>query len=442
MQVNPILSALLTQPWLIEPQAAEGLLFSYIQFLKGGPEASSLFQVKENKEDKFYAIGFVAGLTGSAAVSTMMKYSVYDDAPAGSIAVHTVEGAMMERDNCGTPGTRTMGQRIQAADAHPNIGAHLVDWNTPGGTVAGTESFGSIIKSTSKPLVSFVRNMNSAGYWSGSNANLIIVGGHTASAGSIGTMITLASFDKAYEEMGVVVHNIRASRSKDKNEAFYQAQQGKYDRLREEALDPINEAFLSVVQENRGDKLDLKKNDVLTGLVYYGQSIIDVGLADEMGNFDYAVRRTLELMDEHSNSNQPNSQNKMAINLFNKYPKLTALAGVAAADIKDDALQAANEELEAAGITGVTVISDAQAEAFQAAAQENATLKADNKKLTESLAASQAEVTRLGKLDGAAATGSAKEGAELKDEEGADENQKAIDALPHNQALANNPLFN
>ncbi|QNF34351.1 S49 family peptidase [Adhaeribacter swui] len=450
MQVNRILSAVLSQAWLIDPIAAEGLLPIVVNMLKQGAPAQLGEEPEESESTKPYALAFVNGVSVDAKASTMMSYSSYDDAPAGSIAVTTVSGTMMRNDYCGSPGTNTLGQRIKEADAHPNIGAHLVRFNTPGGTVDGTEAFASIIGQTQKPLVAFAESMCSAGYWAGSGANLIVAAGKTAGVGSIGTMISLASFDKYYKEIGIEVHNIRATKSRDKNQGYYEAMEGKYEKLRTESLDPINEAFLSSVQENREGKLNLKKEDVLTGKVYYGQSIVDVGLADEIGNFDYAVRRAQELAQDHSSSNQTSIHNQeMSIFSKNKFPKLSALAGKKSEEITAEDIQAVNEELTAAGIENAGVISAAQLTAFEAAEKdvtrltaENKTLTTANTKLTTDLEAANKEVTRLGALDGATPTGTPKAGNEMGEESADDENQKLIDALPHNQALAGNPLFN
>ncbi|PSR53903.1 hypothetical protein AHMF7605_10430 [Adhaeribacter arboris] len=449
MQVNRILSAVLSQPWLIDPLAAEGLLPLVLKMLEQGPTAQLEEEPKDKKKKGWqYEVALVGH--ASAGRASLMSYSSYDDAPAGSIAVTTVSGSMMRNDYCGSPGTSTLGQRIKEADAHPNIGAHLVRFNTPGGTVDGTEAFASIIQQTQKPLVAFAESMCSAGYWSGSGANLIVAAGKTAGVGSIGTMISLASFEEYYKKIGIATHNIRATKSKDKNEGYYQALEGKYDKLRTESLDPINEAFMAAVQENRGDKLNLKKEDVLTGKVYYGQSIVDVGLADEIGNFDYAVRRAQELAQEHSSSNQSTIHNQeMSLFSKNKFPKLSALAGKKTEDITAEEFDAVNEELEAAGIDTAGFITAAQLTTFETGLSdatrlqtENNTLTAANTKLTADLATANSEVTRLGALDGAASTGSAKAGTEMEEEAAEDENQKAIDALPHNQALANNPAFN
>ncbi len=409
-----------------------------ISLLNSELTASTLVTPKERAETLPFAMGGVEAST---------VYSSYDDAPSGSVAVVTVDGPMMINDYCGTPGTRTLGQRIKAADAHENISAIVIRMNTPGGTVSGTEAFHNIIKNTSKPLVVHADMMCSAGVWAGCGSNLIIAAGKTASVGSIGTMASITDFSGYYEKHGIKSHTIRASKSVDKNEAHAQAMQGKYDQLRKEQLDPLNEAFLGSVQEFRGDKLDLKKEDVLTGKVYFGQNTIDFGLADEMGDFDYAVQRALQLAASQNNTDNSITQNQTMFGK-NKFKAVAALAGKTGEELTAEMVTAANEELEAAGIEGVALITESEYDALQASVKAEKDLTAQVKTLTDTNATLtterdnfKAEAEKYGNQPGATPTSVKKDGVD-NPESGADESQAAIDALPHNQALDQNPLFN
>jgi signal peptide peptidase SppA len=425
---------------MIDPAAAESYMPIVVSLLSRGAsvDASAGIEPKEKAATLPFAMSAVAG--------AMVQYSSYDEAPEGSVAVITVDGPMMTSDYCGTPGTRSLGNRIKAADAHENIAAIVVRFNTPGGTVSGTEAFHNIIKNTSKPLVAHADSMCSAGVWAGCGADLIIASGKTSSIGSIGTMATILDYKGYYEKYGIKEHVIRATKSVDKNEAHYQAMSGKYDQLRKEQLDPLNEAFLECVQEFRGQKLDLKKEDVLTGKVYFGQKTITFGLADEMGDFDYAVQRALELANQQDEPQNLNSTH----NMFgkNKYRAVAALSGKKAEEITQEMVKAANEELEADGITGVALITEAEHDAFEAAAASESDLKAQvqtltaaNLTLTQERDAAVAKAAEYGSQAGAAPTSPAKTGADHKDAT-PDTNELAIDELPHNKALVGNPLFN
>lgn len=458
MRFNKVFSSVLREAWAIEPHAGESYLPMVLQMI--APGASQAPEEKPEKKERGISVCVIgaAGMPSSAEKILMSSFSSYDEAPAGSIAIHRVEGAMMTEDYCGTPGTASLAKWIQEADASENIVGHVIHWNSPGGTVAGTERFGGIIGSTSKPVVSFAEMMCSAAYWAGSEANLIIAAGKTAMVGSIGTMNTITDYSGWYEKLGIKSHTIRATDSKDKNEPYLQALQGKYELMQKQQLDPLNAAFTSSVKENREGKLDLKAENVLTGKVYIGQAIVDTGLADELGTFEHAVQRAAELSRQETGdsetANQSNSNTQMGI--FSKKPTMAAvaafacvaaLAGKKGDDLTAEALDAANDELEAAGIEGAALITVEQHAAFEASVANEATLTADLATANASLATAngeiaslQAENAKLAKKPAASSTTVAKSGTELN--EGTDENAATMASLEHNKALEDNPLFN
>lgn len=119
-------------------------------------------------------------------------------------------------------------------------------------------------------------------------------------------------------------------------------------------------------------------------------------------------------------------------------------------------IDAANAELTTAGLKGAQLVpssvleeltekagrTDAAELAATEAAGSLATATAGNEKLTTDLAAANTELATLRKLPGASHTNPAL-GAGQSDvgDEATDENQKAIDEMPHNSALDNHPLF-
>ena len=110
--------------------------------------------------------------------------------------------------------------------------------------------------------------------------------------GSIGTMAMWQDDSKAKESNGIKVHKVFATKSTDKNRTFEKANAGDYTDIIKE-LDQLNDTFLSAVQVNRSGKLNLEKEDVLTGKVYDGNAAVKFGLADRIGSFEIAVKRSL-----------------------------------------------------------------------------------------------------------------------------------------------------
>lgn len=217
----------------------------------------------------------------------------------GAVQLVKVEGPIMKYDFCGSAGTETLQQGIRAANADSSIKSIVLLIDSPGGTVDGTHNLAREVASSSKPVVSFVNGMMcSAAYWIGSGAKEIVVddanNGYNATIGSIGTMAMWEDDTAAKEAKGIKTNMVFATKSGRKGKAYSDIMGGNYDRLIKE-LDNLNETFLSSVQQNRGDKLKLDKENVLDGETYDGKEAVKFGLADKIGNFQYALKRSLQL---------------------------------------------------------------------------------------------------------------------------------------------------
>lgn len=97
---------------------------------------------------------------------------------------------------------------------------------------------------------------------------------------------------------------------------------------------------------------------------------------------------------------------------FTKLPALAALKGIAAADITEAQITAANAELTAEGYN-LAVISESQFKAAQALETQLATANTSITTLQGTITTQSEEITRLGKQPGVLGTKSEKEEEEL-----------------------------
>ena len=282
--------------WAIDKRYADSYAPVISSILKG-----EKIDIDFSAERKKYQAFAISGIDSSTT-------SVIKDAAPGSIAVIPIVGAIMKRDQfCGPVGTQTIMDSIKQADANPNISAIILKIDSPGGMVDGTQELADAIKQTTKPIVAYADGlMASAAMWIGSAANEIIASSETANIGSIGTMISFADMQPMYEALGVKFHEIYASQSIDKNKIFSDALKGDYSSIQKEMLDPTNKIFMNAIKTNRKGKIDLTNENVLTGKIYMASDAVKYGLADSIGNFDYAISRANEL----ANSNSINNNSK------------------------------------------------------------------------------------------------------------------------------------
>ena len=205
---DSILSAL-HSPFLLDGQAMQSFMLQVVQVLNGKVKADDLTQARQRAPHSAF--------TPHAAALGTQGYQSLDEVPAGSIAVHQVSGVMLPDDSWFGAGTRSLGQAIAAADAHPNIVAHVGVFSTPGGSTQGLEDFAGAIASTNKPFVGFAQQACSAGLWSICGADSIVLAGRTAMMGSIGTKAEFLDFTGMFEQMGIKQISVLATKSVNKN---------------------------------------------------------------------------------------------------------------------------------------------------------------------------------------------------------------------------------
>ena len=205
----------------------------------------------------------------------------------GSVAVIPINGIIMKADEfCGPRGSVSIKEDILSADANPNIKSILLVVNSPGGTTSYTDILSDAVKNCSKPVIAFVEGMAaSAAYWIISGASRIICSSDLDTVGSIGTMLEYMDMKPYFEKAGVVIHEVYATLSTEKNQHLHDVRAGNYDSIRTEVLDRINAKFHATVLDNR-PSLDAA---ALGGKIYFAPDAIACGLVDEIGSYDYAL---------------------------------------------------------------------------------------------------------------------------------------------------------
>jgi signal peptide peptidase SppA len=369
-----LIRSIAAQPWLIEPDYAHQVA----PFIAGLLNGNTLqWDQQEN----------VTLLISSSPSAEMRSAgSPADSISPGSVAIYKIQGPLMKQDQtCGPKGMDTMTAELQSLDANTNVDAIVLQMDSPGGTVSGTESLARTIAAMKKPVVAYVDGtMASAAYWIGSSAKHIMMGGRTSAVGSIGTMLSMADVKPVLEKAGVKFHTIRATRSTDKNADFELAMQGSYDNLRTKLLDPLNKAFTETIEGNRTGKIDLEKEDVLTGKMYLGKQAIKAGLADSMGSLQDAVAMARKL------SKSPVKSIQMKIH--ETFPRMSTVAAI---DAEAETLENGSVEITALEMQQIeTALNDATTNA-QALEDTTALLESVNATLTAEIATRTAAELQL-----------------------------------------------
>lgn len=372
-------SAILRGKWLIEPNFAisQGAILQ-------GILNSNEFIPQGKASDEEPAMTTAA----QAVVSPFHLRKRYNDIPEGATAVIPICGALMKYDQeCGPEGTATIANYIKLADKHPNINRIILNIDSPGGTVDGTETLADVVKATDTEIIALIDGMMcSAALWIGSSADKVYATNLLDEVGSVGVVLSFADTRPMYEAAGVKFHTIVADTSPDKVKRFDEILAGNYENYKKEVLNPIDERFMTTIRANRPNVEDKH----LTGKVFFAKDVLGV-FVDEIATLDELLAMPL------ANSNQVNSNIQNNTKMEN-YPLLAALMLAAnQADMTLDAdgeltlnaeqLQAVNDALSnyQGDTSAIEAERDQAIEARQTAQQALATANATVAELEEKL---------------------------------------------------------
>ena len=284
--------------------------------------SSSFFAIEESAAKKYYPI-VKSFLQGNAnAFENFYDEDEDEDYNTTGLyeeesvtAVVHISGVIMKSDGWCSSGTQTIAKKIKALEADDKVNSIFIKIDSPGGMVDGTQALHETLKNCKKPTLAFVDDglCASAAYWIASGCDEIWTSKTTDRIGSIGTMLTIANLDKMYEQEGIQIHEIYATKSKDKNKDFKDASNGNYETVISEMLNPINEEFINSVKSARPNVSE----KTLTGKVFMSNQAIKLGLIDQIGSYEDAIIH-LSNKAKTSNSTSKTPQNNHTMNLWQK----------------------------------------------------------------------------------------------------------------------------
>lgn len=210
-----------------------------------------------------------------------------------NVALVTMAGVLTKSDVCGSTGSRSLAKQMTAAASDPKIEAIiLLSEACPGGQVDGTQELCNAIISAKKlkPVVGAVSGMAcSAGYWGIATCTESYSQSETDILGCIGVVATMRNPKKVDAENADLIE-VYSDLSPDKNIesrdiAIYKTQ----------TINPLAEVFHDSVKAGRGDRLKLKKENVLSGKTYIAKQAAEYGMIDGVMPFNKIVSRALFL---------------------------------------------------------------------------------------------------------------------------------------------------
>ena len=342
--MNALLTKIFSSPWLLYAENSDVYAARLVSMFKGNSLGTRSQFAKAREENRSYIISSMD--QGGEGPTTMPMSS--PDIPEGSVMVIPIQGEIMKADQeCGTRGVSSINADIIAAQKNPAICSILLVVDSPGGQSSFVDILSNTISSCTKPIVAYVEGTAaSAAYWIISGCDQIICSSELDMVGSIGAMLTWMDLKGYLEKEGVVLHEVYATTSTEKNQAIADLRAGNYQPVRENLLDPLNQKFQSTVMANRK-----KLNPAcLTGNIYHAADAIDMGMVDAIGCFDEALELACTIKSKNTPDQLTNAKSeKMNIKMQAVWTSIAALFGftgdVSANEITPDMITQMNDRM-------------------------------------------------------------------------------------------------
>lgn len=245
------------------------------------------------KLDKEELIAAIEAKTGHP-----FKPSTYGSRIQDGVAVLNVEGVLARRMNMmmylsGGTSMEMVQKDLASAMNDPAVKGVILDIDSPGGTVAGTEELANAIYGMrgTKPIVAYTGStMASAAYWVGASTDAVYISGNTPLVGSIGVVGSHVDVSRREEQMGIKTTEISAGKYKRIASAYAPlSEEGR--AVLQESVDSAYTAFVDAIAQFRGTTTDDVLARMADGRVFRGKQAIDAGLVDGVSTLDDLIQK-------------------------------------------------------------------------------------------------------------------------------------------------------
>ena len=285
MQIIDVLSA----PWGIIPDKLFEIQEIYNTHLKGDKIDISQFKAKDDKKSE----------------ADDQRYQVVN-----GIAIIPIHGVIAKRMNLfsqisGGVSTQLVGQDIAEAIADDDISGILLDIDSPGGTVDGTQELANIIFEgrDKKPIIAYSDGMAaSAAYWIGSAAHEFYISGDTVHIGSIGVVASHQDYSEYEKKQGIKTTEIYAGKYKRISSQYEPlTKDGKQDI--QDQVDYIYSVFVGQVAKHKNVSNEQVVKNMADGRIFIGKQAITAGLVDGVSTINQAIDRLSMLSSDDIENN-------------------------------------------------------------------------------------------------------------------------------------------
>jgi protease-4 len=195
----------------------------------------------------------------------------------------------------GNPGSQDLANIISGLDKRDDVGAVLLVFDSPGGSVVATHEIYSAVKAMKKPKVSYFREMAASGAYYVATGTDYIISDPDAITGSIGVITTYTDMSGLLEKLGINITSVTSGTHKDIGSPA-RPMTDEERNITYSIVAEVFQEFRQIVMQNRGSRLDSALfAGVLDGRILTGSQAVKVGLVDQTGTEADAIRKAADL---------------------------------------------------------------------------------------------------------------------------------------------------
>lgn len=236
----------------------------------------------KSKKLKIFLI-ILGGLLLISFFATIMESGL----SGGKVAIVNIKGVIIDSSS-------TIDE-IKQYRKNPAIKAIILRIDSPGGAVVPSQEIYEEIKRTTKVkpvVVSMGSVAASGGYYISCPASKIIANPGTIT-GSIGVLMELPNIKGLLDKLGIKSEIVKSGKYKDITSPFKPLQKDEREVL-QRLIDDVHEQFMNAVSEGRKIPIENVRK-IADGRVFTGIKAKELGLVDEIGDLDHAIKVAAQL---------------------------------------------------------------------------------------------------------------------------------------------------
>lgn len=236
----------------------------------------------------------------------LQETTVFEDGGGAKVAQIDIRGLIADEERSALFGNGAnpvdeLVSRLEKASQDREVRAVVLRINSPGGTVAASESMYREVRrfreTTGKPVVASMGEVAASGGYYLAMAGDEVIAQSTTITGSIGVIIPTVNFSDGLSRIGIHARSVKSGRNKDLANPLEPMRDEQYAVL-QHMVDQFYAEFRGLVIERRAaahHDLASQADELMDGRVFTGKEAAQLGLVDGTGDVRDAYERAKSL---------------------------------------------------------------------------------------------------------------------------------------------------